>query len=78
MHVGLIYVTAYMSVDIRVLAKLVASKVGEEPVDLDKILESIGVEMSWIDKITLVQNMEDIEAVYHAVSGKILIRRINH
>nr|WP_167827621.1 hypothetical protein [Pyrobaculum islandicum] len=64
--------------DIRVLAKLVASKVGEEPVDLDKILESIGVEMSWIDKITLVQNMEDIEAVYHAVSGKILIRRINH
>lgn len=61
--------------DIRILAKLVASKVGEQPVDLDDVLESLGVDMDWKEKIRLVQSLEDVEAVYHAVSGKILLRR---
>ncbi|ACB39830.1 hypothetical protein [Pyrobaculum neutrophilum] len=61
----------------RVVARLVASKIGEEPTDLDKVLESLGVDLPWIDKIMLVQNMEGVEAVYHAVSGKILVRRVN-
>jgi len=49
--------------------------VGEQPVDLDDVLESLGVDMDWKEKIRLVQNLEDVEAVYHAVSGKILLRR---
>jgi hypothetical protein len=64
-------------VDLHVLAKLVAARVDDEPADLDKILESIGVELSWLDKIKLVQQLEGVEAVYHAVSGKILLRRLN-
>jgi hypothetical protein len=64
-------------VDIRVIAKLVASRIGEEPTDLDKVLEGLGIDMPWIDKIKLVHNMEGVEAVYHAVSGKILVRRVN-
>ena len=36
--------------DIRILAKLVASKVGEQPVDLDDVLESLGVDMAQIPK----------------------------
>lgn len=59
------------------MAKLVTSKIGEEPADLDKILESLGVELTWLDKIRLVQQLDGVEAVYHAVSGKILLRRLN-
>lgn len=57
------------------LAKIVASKVGEEPTDLDSLLESLGVEMTWIEKIRLVQSLDGVEAVYHAVSGKIILRK---
>ncbi len=63
--------------DLRVVAKLVTARIGEEPADLDKLLESIGVELTWLDKIKLVQYLEGVEAVYHAVSGKILLRRVN-
>jgi|GEM_PF-900233 hypothetical protein len=63
--------------DLRVVAKLVASKIGEEPADLDEILESLGVELTWLDKIRLVQQLDGVEAVYHAVSGRILLRRLN-
>jgi len=62
---------------LRVVAKLVASKIGEEPADLDEILESLGVELTWLDKIRLVQQLDGVEAVYHAVSGRILLRRLN-
>ena len=68
---------ATYSVDLRVVAKLVTARIGEEPADLDKLLESIGVELTWLDKIKLVQHLEGVEAVYHAVSGKILLRRVN-
>lgn len=61
--------------DPRALAKLIASKVGEEPTDLDKVLESLGVEMSWIEKIKLIQSMEGVEAYYHTVSGKIILKK---
>ncbi|MEM1597331.1 MAG: hypothetical protein QXP31_02610 [Pyrobaculum sp.] len=61
--------------DFRVLAKIVSSKVGEEPTDLDALLESLGVEMTWIEKIRLVQSLDGVEAVYHAVSGKIILRK---
>jgi hypothetical protein len=64
-------------VDLRVVAKLITARIGEEPADLDKLLESIGVELTWLDKIKLVQHLEGVEAVYHAVSGKILLRRVN-
>jgi hypothetical protein len=64
-------------VDLRVVAKLVTARISEEPADLDKLLESIGVELTWLDKIKLVQHLEGVEAVYHAVSGKILLRRVN-
>jgi hypothetical protein len=62
-------------VDPRALAKLIASKVGNELTDLDKVLESLGVEMSWAEKIKLVQSIEEIEAFHHIVSGKILVRK---
>jgi len=64
-------------VDLRVVAKLITAKLGEEPADLDKLLESIGVELTWLDKVKLVQYLEGVEAVYHAVSGKIILRRVN-
>lgn len=63
--------------DLRVVAKLITAKLGEEPADLDKLLESIGVELTWLDKVKLVQYLEGVEAVYHAVSGKIILRRVN-
>ncbi|RFA93542.1 hypothetical protein [Pyrobaculum aerophilum] len=63
--------------DIRILAKLVAARVGQEPVDLDEVLEALGVEISWLEKIKLVQSLEGIEAVYHAISGKIILKRAN-
>ncbi len=63
--------------DLRVVAKLVTSKIGEELADLDEILESLGVELTWLDKIRLVQQLDGVEAVYHAVSGRILLRRLN-
>ncbi|MEZ0318388.1 MAG: hypothetical protein ABWK05_00115 [Pyrobaculum sp.] len=61
--------------DLRVLAKIVASRVGEKPTDLDALLESLGVEMTWVEKIRLVQSLDGVEAVYHAVSGKIILRK---
>jgi len=64
-------------VDIRILAKLVAARVGQDPVDLDEVLEALGVEISWLEKIKLVQSLEGIEAVYHAISGKIILKRAN-
>jgi hypothetical protein len=64
-------------VDLRVVAKLITAKLGEEPADLDELLESIGVKLTWLDKIKLVQYLDGVEAVYHAVSGKILLRRVN-
>ncbi|AAL65000.1 hypothetical protein [Pyrobaculum aerophilum] len=63
--------------DIRILAKLVAARVGQDPVDLDEVLEALGVEISWLEKIKLVQSLEGIEAVYHAISGKIILKRAN-
>ena len=59
------------------MAKLITAKLDEEPADLDKLLESIGVELTWLDKVKLVQYLEGVEAVYHAVSGKIILRRVN-
>jgi vacuolar-type H+-ATPase subunit C/Vma6 len=62
--------------DVRVVAKLLSSKIGEEPEDLDQLLDKMGVHMTWREKLELLQHLPDVEAVYHAVSGKILIRRV--
>jgi hypothetical protein len=62
-------------VDLRVVAKLITARLGEEPADLDALLETIGVKLTWLDKIKLVQYLDGVEAVYHAVSGRILLRR---
>jgi hypothetical protein len=64
-------------VDLRVVAKLITARLGEEPADLDELLEAIGVKLTWLDKIKLVQYLDGVEAVYHAVSGRILLRRTN-
>lgn len=57
---------------------MITAKLGEEPADLDELLDSIGVKLTWLDKIKLVQYLDDgVEAVYHAVSGRILLRRVN-
>jgi len=61
--------------DIRAAAKLVASKIGEEPADLDQLLESIGLRLTWMEKLQLLQLMPGVEAVYHAVSGRMVVRR---
>ncbi|MEM4424293.1 hypothetical protein [Pyrobaculum sp.] len=50
--------------DLRIVAKLVSSKIGEKPADLDEVLEA------------LLQYMEGVEAVYHAVSGRIILRKV--
>ncbi|ABP51172.1 MULTISPECIES: hypothetical protein [Pyrobaculum] len=62
--------------DLRIVAKLVSSKIGEKPADLDEVLEALGVEMGWQEKISLLQYMEGVEAVYHAVSGRIILRKV--
>ncbi len=61
--------------DIRVVAKLVQKIIGEKPTDLDQLLESIGVHMSWHEKLQLLQLMPGVEAVYYAVSGRLLVKR---
>jgi hypothetical protein len=61
--------------DIRVAARLLLPKIGERPADLDSLLESIGVQMGWREKLQLLQLLPEVEAVYHAVSGRILVRR---
>jgi hypothetical protein len=64
--------------DIRAVAKLVASKIGERPADLDQLLESMGLWLTWKEKLQLLQLLPGVEAVYHAVSGRILVRRVSH
>ncbi|MFN7106409.1 MAG: hypothetical protein ACK4M3_07505 [Pyrobaculum sp.] len=59
----------------RVLAKLIYTRLRDQPVDLDQLLESLGVEMSWRDKLELIQNLEGVDAIYHAVWGKILLKK---
>lgn len=63
-------------VDLHVIARLVSARVNDTPADLDEILESLGIEMSWSDKMALLQQLDGVEAVYHAVRGKILVRRV--
>jgi len=43
---------------------------------LDSLLESIGVQMGWYEKLQLLQLLPGVEAVYHAVSGRILVKRV--
>ncbi len=59
----------------RALVKLITAHIRDEPVDLDQLLDSLGVEMTWLDKIELVRNLEGVEAVYYTISGKILLRK---
>jgi len=61
--------------DIRVVAKLITPKIGEKPTDLDHILESMGLRLTWMEKLQLLQLMPGVEAIYHAVSGKFLVKR---
>jgi hypothetical protein len=61
--------------DIRVVAKLLLPKIGEKPADLDQLLESMGVRLNWHEKLYLLQLLPGVEAVYHAVSGKLLVKR---
>ncbi len=61
--------------DIRAVAKLIQKKIGEKPVDLDQLLESMGVRLSWHEKLQLLQLLPGVEAVYHAVSGRLLVKR---
>jgi len=62
--------------DIRVVAKLLQHKIGEKPADLDQLLESMGLRLTWAEKLQLLQLLPGVEAVYHAVSGRILVRRL--
>ena len=61
--------------DIRVAAKLIQTKIGEKPVDLDQLLESMGLHLTWMEKLQLLQLLPGVEAVYHAVSGRLLVKR---
>jgi hypothetical protein len=61
--------------DIRAAAKLVQTKIGEKPVDLDQLLESMEMHLSWHEKLQLLEFMPGVDAVYHAISGKLLVRR---
>jgi hypothetical protein len=61
--------------DIRIAAKLIQTKIGEKPVDLDQLLESMGMRLSWREKLQLLQLLPEVEAVYHAVSGRLLVKR---
>jgi len=61
--------------DVRVVAKLIQKKIGEKPADLDQLLESMGLWMSWREKLQLLEHLPGVEAVYHAVSGRLLVRR---
>ncbi len=62
--------------DVRVAAKLLLPKIGEKPADLDSLLESMGLRLTWAEKLQLLQLLPGVEAVYHAVSGKLLVRRV--
>jgi len=62
--------------DIRVVAKLLQPKIGAKPADLDQLLESMGLHLTWMEKLQLLQLLPGVEAVYHAVSGRILVRRL--
>jgi hypothetical protein len=61
--------------DVRVVAKLIQKQIREKPTDLDHLLESVGARLSWHEKLQLLQLLPGVEAVYHAVSGKLLVRR---
>jgi hypothetical protein len=61
--------------DVRVVAKLIQKKIGDKPADLDQLLESMGLWMSWHEKLQLLELMPGVDAVYHAISGKLLVRR---
>jgi hypothetical protein len=63
------------SMDIRVVAKLIQPKIGEKPADLDQLLESMGLWLTWREKLQLLQLLPSVEAVYYAVSGKLMVRR---
>jgi len=63
------------SMDIRVVAKLIQPRIGEKPTDLDQLLESMGMRLSWMEKLQLLQLLPSVEAVYHAVSGRLLVKR---
>jgi len=63
------------SMDIRVVAKLIQPKIGEKPMDLDQLLESMGLWLTWREKLQLLQLLPSVEAVYHAVSGRLMVRR---
>ncbi len=61
--------------DIRAAARLIQKKIGEKPADLDQLLESMGLWLTWMEKLQLIQLLPGVEAVYHAVSGKLFVRR---
>jgi hypothetical protein len=61
--------------DIRIVAKLIQTKIGEKPTDLDQLLESMGLWLSWHEKLQLLQLLPGVEAVYHAISGKLIVKR---
>ncbi len=60
--------------DIRVAARLVQAKIGEKPADLDQLLESMGLWLTWTEKLQLIQLLPGVEAVYHTVSGRLFVR----
>lgn len=61
--------------DLRAVAKLLSSRLGDTPKDLDSLLREMGMELSWREKLALVQQMEGVEALYYTVSGKLVLRR---
>ncbi len=61
--------------DVRVVARLIQKQIREKSTELDHLLESVGVRLSWHEKLQLLQLLPGVEAVYHAVSGKLLVRR---
>lgn len=62
--------------DLRAVARLVLSRAGEDPVDMDEILGEAGLRLSWEEKANLAASLEGIEAFYDAVSGKFMVRRV--
>lgn len=60
----------------RAVARLVLSRAGEEPTDMDQILAEAGVMLSWEEKARLAASLEGVEAFYDAVSGKFMVRRV--
>ncbi len=62
--------------DVRAAARLVEKKIGEKPADLDQLLESMGLWLTWTEKLQLIQLLPGVEAVYHTVSGRPFVRRV--